>query len=71
MENLKRIKHDCMVGDKVLMRDKSANKMEMPWKGPFKITQVWGNGTVTLRMGAVQTRVNMRWITPYRERSAG
>ena len=65
MENSKRKEHVYSVRDQVLFRNKRARKYERPYKGPYTITKVWENGTVTLRMGAVQTRVNIRWIKPY------
>ena len=33
--------------------------------GPFEIVRVHDNGTVTLRKGAVETRVNIRHLSPF------
>ena len=65
MENSKRKEHIYRVWDQVLFKNKWAQKYKRPYKGPYTITKVWENGTVTLRMGAVQNRVNIRWIKPY------
>lgn len=66
-ENAKRIAHDYRVDEKVLVRDHTANKMERPWKGPYRIVQVHTNGTVTVRKGVVTQRVNIRQVVPYNE----
>ena len=39
--------------------------MERPYDGPYKITQVYTNGTVTIKKGAVYQRHNIRRIQPY------
>ena len=65
-ENSKRIRHKYRVGDKVLFRNKKANKYEQPYLGPYKIIKVFQNGTITLQKGAVSERVNIRWVKPYR-----
>ena len=44
---------------------KSAYKYKTPYRGPYKIVQTWTNGTVTLRMGVVTTRLNIHNIKPY------
>ena len=50
----------------MLLRNKYARKLELPYKGPYKITYVFDNGTVHLQMGAIDDRVNIRHIVPYR-----
>ena len=40
--------HNYIVRDKVLVHDKKPNKYEEPYKGPYPITNVWTNGTVTI-----------------------
>ena len=64
-ENSKRLSHDYKVGDKVLLERHDARKMERPYDGPYKITQVYTNGTVTIKKGAVYQRHNIRRIQPY------
>ena len=49
------------------MREELAKYNRDPWDGPYEITEVSDNGTVTLRMGAVMERFNIRKIKPYRE----
>ena len=44
---------------------KSEYKYETPFRGMYIIVQTWKNGTVTLRMGAVTTRINIDNIKPY------
>ena len=51
---------------KVLVRNqKKANNYEEPYVGPYRITQVWTNGNVTIRRGDVQERINIIWIKRY------
>ena len=64
-KNAKRIDHYYRVGDKVMTRLKSVYKYETLYKVLYKISQTWKNGTVTLRTGAVTTRINIRNINPY------
>ena len=77
-ENSKRIPHQYKVGDKVLKaHGNPSNKKEIsatlqrPFEGPYEITNVWPNGTVTIRRtvrgGAVYERINIRRIRPYHE----
>ena len=64
-ENDNRIDHNYRVGDKVMTRTKSAFKYKTLYRGTYKIFQMWTNRTVTLRMGAVTKRINIRNIKPY------
>ena len=77
-ENAKRVPHKYKVGDKVLKASGNpSNKKEIsptlqrPFEGPYEITNVWNNGTVTIRRtvrgGAVFERINIRRIRPYHE----
>ena len=63
-ENNNRIDQDYRVGDKVITLTNSAYKYKTPYRGPYKIFQACTNGTVTLRMGAVAMRLNIRNIKP-------
>ena len=67
-ENRDRIPHDYKIGEKVLLRKEGIlRKLSAPREGPYKVTNVYNNGTVSLQKGAVTTRVNIRRITPYNE----
>jgi transposase InsO family protein len=66
-ENAKRIPHQYKAGDKVMLHIGTENKYEQPYSGPHKIIATYPNGTVTLQIGAVQDRVNIRRIHPYVE----
>ena len=67
-ENAKRISHTYQINDKVLlMREEMSKYNRDPWDGPYEITQVHDNGTVTLRIGAMTDTYNIRKIKPYRE----
>ena len=64
-ENAKHIPHQYKTGDLVLLLCRTENKYEAPYKGPFSILQVYDNGTVHLKIGAVKDTVNIRRLTPY------
>ena len=70
-ENAKRIEHQYSEGDKVLLTRHAARKLECPYEGPFMVTNVHTNGTVTISMpkgkGAIFERINIRRIHPYYE----
>ena len=38
----------------------STRKLERPYDGPYKITEVFTNGTVAVQKGIVNERVNIR-----------
>ena len=68
-ENSKRIDIQYTQGDKVLLtRPGILPKLSRPRKGPYTITEVHTNGTVTIQKGpAVTDRVNIRRLVPYFE----
>ena len=67
-ENKNRIKHEYKVGDKVLMKKPGIlRKMSTPYSGPYEVQQVFTNGTLSIRRGAIIQRVNIRRIIPYNE----
>ena len=39
--------------------------MEAPRAGPYRVTQVFTNGTVRIRRGAITETVNIRNVIPY------
>ena len=69
-ENAKRVAHLYKEGDPVLLKRGTENKYESPYKGPFNILKVNDNGTVCLRVGAVEDSYNIRRLTPYTEANA-
>ena len=44
----------------------TAYKYEMPYTGPFLITQCFTNDTLKLQCGAIQISYNIRCIKPYK-----
>ena len=65
-ENRNRVDYDYKVGDDVILTNNTAYKYEMPYKGPFVITQCFTNGTVNLKCGPTKIRYNIRWINSYK-----
>ena len=59
-------KHEYKIDERVLLRNKLARKMELPYKGPYKITKGFGNGTVRIKLGTIEDRVNIRHLVPYK-----
>jgi len=67
-QNAKRWNYDYRVGERVLVRLKGRRKMDAKTEGPFLITQVYTNGTVSIqRRPNVIERINIRRLSPYRE----
>ena len=64
-ENAKRVKHFYKEGDEVLLQRGTENKYEAPYQGPFRILKVNDNGTVCLKVGAVEDTYNICRLTPY------
>ena len=67
LENKNCKPHTYIIQDKVLVCNKKSNNYEEQYIVPYPITQVWTNGNVTIGQGAVQERINIRWIKPYHE----
>lgn len=67
--NRRRISHDYQVGDLVLILAYKPDKLQpRVAAGPFPITIVHSNGTVTIqRSPLVSDRINIRRIRPYRQ----
>jgi hypothetical protein len=57
------------VGDKVLLKKpgKHLRKLESPRTGPHTVTAIYTNGTLRIRKGKVNERVNIRRFSPYFE----
>ena len=69
-ENAKRIEHEYRVGEKVLLEKPGLiSKLSAPRSGPCRITHTYTNGTVCVQRGIVNERVNIRRLTPYKERA--
>ena len=67
-ENSRRIDFDYRVGQKILIINTDIQrKLDNPTTGPYEITDVFSNGTVTIRRGNVLERLNIRRIKPYHE----
>ena len=54
---MKIFNYDYKIGDKFMVRNKSAYKYETPYKGPYGINQPWTNGMVALEI--VATKINL------------
>ena len=64
-ENSSRIPHTYKPGDKVLIiKPRTLPKVESPQKGPYSITEIHNNGTVTIKDGPVLQQGNIHHITP-------
>jgi len=67
-ENAKRKAHQYRQGDKILVATPPHQKFGGPeYTGPYVITAVNDNGTVTIRKDAYFDTINMRQIKPYFE----
>ena len=65
-ENTKRRGYDWQPGMNILLEETSGPKLQPMYQGPFLITRVHTNGTVTIqRKPRVFQRVNIRRIKPY------
>ena len=53
-ENMRRNIHQYIVGDKILVKRKKKSKHKLEFMGPFPITQINYNGTVSLPKGNYQ-----------------
>jgi len=65
--NTKRFSVDYVIGDEVLKLNYQPDKLEPRAVGPFPITRVHANGTVTIEISpGVLERINIRRLKPYR-----
>ena len=68
--NAKRVNHDFHVGQQVMKKNvlSFSDKLKPAYRGPYPITQVHTNGTVTIALGNNATkRINIRRIKPVPE----
>ena len=69
--NAKRYRHDYKVGERVLKRRFEYIKLEDQWDGPYLITRVHCNNTITIEiMPGIHERISIRRVKPYREPTA-
>ena len=69
-ENAKCIEHEYRVREKVLLEKPGLiSKLSAPRTGPYQITHTYTNGKVRIQCGVVNERVNIRRLTPYKERA--
>ena len=67
-ENAKRKPYTYSIGQKVMiLQDPSRKFGTNAYTGPYQITSINNNGTVRLRIGAVQQTYNIRNIHPYHD----
>ena len=65
-DNRRRRTHDYAVGDQILILVSDPKALSTRTTGPYVITQVHANGTVSfLRNNEVFERINIRRIKPY------
>jgi hypothetical protein len=66
-QNLKRRSFDYAINQEVLVKVPDPRKLDDKAEGPYIITQVHANGTITIRRNAhVTERINIRRVIPYR-----
>src|SRR5210317_1641306 len=66
-QNAKRREFDYSINDEVLIKVPKPNKLEPRFQGPFRVTQVFTNGTVEIqRTNQVFERINIRRLIPFR-----
>ena len=67
LSNKKRVDHNYWVGEMVKLRVYDPSKLQERFKGPYRINQVFTNGTVHLQLKpGVSTPINIRKIEPYK-----
>ena len=65
-KNRNRINHTYKPDDMVMLTVPGIKrKLSSPRTGPYKVIQVYDNGTIHIQKGAVAQRVNIRRVTPY------
>ncbi len=71
-ENNRHAIHDYHIGDRVLLVTYDPTKLQGSQTGPYTITEVHGNGTITiLRATGALEHINIRHVGPYCERRIG
>ena len=68
-QNMKRRQYDYVIGQKVLKKIHDPTKLGERTEGPYPITRVHVNGTVSIQLSDKLTeRINIRRIIPYKEK---
>ena len=68
MKIKKRIPHKYHVGDRVSKtRPGTLPKLTPKRDGPYEVINVYDNGTIRIRRGAVSERINIRCVHPYED----
>ena len=66
IENAKQVTHDCAIGDQVYVDMTGIyRKLDYRKQGPYRITEVFTNGTVRVQHGQVNERINIRRLKPH------
>lgn len=67
-QNLKRREHHYRVGDTILIKARTPNKLQPRAHGPYPIVEVFTNGTVEVaRNPHVRERLNIRRLIPFKQ----
>ena len=74
-ENAKRINHTYQVGDFIkIMHEKNSRmrptKLSAPSEGPYKVLQIYDNGTVKIQRGGYREIISMTRIAPFFKKEA-
>ena len=70
MKVLKRRRYDYVQGQEVLKKIHDPTKLGERTEGPYTITRVHVNGTVTIMLtNGLTERINIRRIIPYKSRT--
>ena len=65
-ENVKRVTHDYAIGNQVYVEMTGIyHKLDYKEKGPYRITEVFTNGTVRVQNEQVNERINTRRLNPH------
>ena len=65
-ENKREVYHDYVVNDNVLIyKNGIFRKLDGPFLDPFKIIQVYTNGTVRIQCGIITERISIHRPIPY------
>lgn len=57
--------HRYGIGDLILKKNRSPDRIDLKWKGPFTITQVLDENTVWIKEASKMTKQNIKNIIPY------
>ena len=66
-ENIHRVEYDYKVGYNVILTRHTSYKYEIPYMGPFVITQCFTNGTVNLQCDMKTIMYNILHINTYKQ----